>query len=37
VTYSQGLLYNAELERTGVQGVLLQAFGTLYKAMGVGG
>ena len=37
VTYSQGLLYNAELERTGVQGGLLQAFGNLYKAMGVGG
>ena len=36
-TYSQGLLYNAELERTGVQGGLLQAFGNLYKAMGVGG
>jgi multidrug efflux system outer membrane protein len=37
VTYSQNLLYNAELERTGVQGGLLQAFGNLYKAMGVGG
>ncbi|MGE5217915.1 MAG: efflux transporter outer membrane subunit [Chloroflexota bacterium] len=37
VTYSQNLLYNAELQRTGVQGVLLQAFGNLYKAMGIGG
>jgi multidrug efflux system outer membrane protein len=37
VTYSQNLLYNAELERTGVQGGLLQAFGNLYKAMGIGG
>ena len=37
VTYSQNLLYNAELERTTVQGGLLQAFGNLYKAMGVGG
>jgi multidrug efflux system outer membrane protein len=37
VTYSQNLLYNAELERTGVQGGLLQAFGNLYKAIGVGG
>jgi multidrug efflux system outer membrane protein len=37
VTYSQNLLYNAELERTGVQMVLLQAFANLYKAMGVGG
>jgi len=37
VTYSQNLLYNAELERSGVQGGLLQAFGNLYKAMGVGG
>ena len=37
VTYSQNLLYNAELERTGVQGVLLQAYSNLYKAMGIGG
>ena len=37
VTYSQNLLFNAELERTGVQGGLLQAFGNLYKAMGIGG
>jgi len=37
VTYAQNLLFNAELTRTGVQGVLLQAFGNLYKAMGVGG
>src|SRR5215469_1969286 len=37
VTYSQNLLYNAELQRTRVQGVLLQAYGNLYKAMGIGG
>jgi outer membrane protein, multidrug efflux system len=37
VTYSQNLLYNAELQRTGVQSTLLQAFANLYKAMGVGG
>src|SRR5215470_7131735 len=37
VTYSQDLLYNAELARTSVQGVLLQAYGNLYKAMGIGG
>ena len=37
VTYSQNLLYNAELDRTGVQSTLLQAFANLYKAMGVGG
>ena len=37
VTYSQNLLYTAELQRTEVQGVLLQAFGNLYKAMGIGG
>ena len=37
VTYSQSLLYAAELERTGVQGGLLQAYGNLYKAMGIGG
>ena len=37
VTYSQNLLYTAELERTGVQGVLLQAYSNLYKAMGIGG
>jgi hypothetical protein len=33
-TYSQNLLYNAELIRTGVQRSLLQAFANLYKAMG---
>jgi outer membrane protein, multidrug efflux system len=37
VTYSQNLLYNAELSRTVVQSTLLQAFANLYKAMGVGG
>jgi outer membrane protein, multidrug efflux system len=37
VTYSQNLLYTAELQRTEVQGGLLQAFGNLYKAMGIGG
>jgi multidrug efflux system outer membrane protein len=37
VTYSQNLLYDAELQRTGVQSTLLQAFANLYKAMGVGG
>jgi outer membrane protein, multidrug efflux system len=37
VTYSQNLLYTAELERTAVQSVLLQAYANLYKAMGIGG
>src|SRR4029077_1196190 len=37
VTYSQNLLYNAELERIGVQMILLQAYANLYKAMGIGG
>jgi hypothetical protein len=34
VTYSQNLLYNAELIRTAVQRSPLQAFANLYQAMG---
>jgi multidrug efflux system outer membrane protein len=37
VTYSQSLLYTAELDRTAVQQVLLRAFSNLYRAMGIGG
>ena len=37
VTYSQNLLYTAELDRAGVQRVLFQAYSNLYKAMGIGG
>jgi multidrug efflux system outer membrane protein len=37
VTYSQNLLYSAELDRVVVQQVLLQAYSNLYKSMGIGG
>jgi len=37
VTYSQNLLYAAELERAGVQRVLFQSYANLHKAMGIGG
>lgn len=37
VTTAQNLLYNAELERAGVQRVLFQAYANLHKAMGIGG
>ena len=37
VTYSQNLLYDAELQRAGVQQVLFQAYANLYRSMGIGG
>jgi multidrug efflux system outer membrane protein len=37
VTYSQNLLFDAELERAGVQQTLYQAYANLYRAMGIGG
>jgi len=37
VTTSQTLLYEAELQRAGVQQVLFQAYSNLYRSMGVGG
>jgi multidrug efflux system outer membrane protein len=37
VTYSQNLLYGAELDRVTVQEILLQAYSNLYRAMGIGG
>lgn len=37
VTYSQNLLYTAELERAGVQRLLFQSYANLHKAMGIGG
>lgn len=36
VSYSQNLLYAAELERADVQRILFQAYSNLYKAMGIG-
>lgn len=36
VTYSQNLLFTAELERVGIREILLQAYSNLYKAMGIG-
>lgn len=37
VTYSQQLLYDAELQRAGVQQTLFQAYSNLYRSMGIGG
>jgi multidrug efflux system outer membrane protein len=37
VTYSQNLLFEAELERAGIQQTLYQAYANLYRAMGIGG
>jgi multidrug efflux system outer membrane protein len=37
VTYSQNLLFDAELERSTVQQTLYQAYANLYRAMGIGG